>query len=221
MALGKPIVVIASAIAGQEERQRRRDRRRRRPPSSALTAEEVRWHVVRLALAPRRPPRHGRGARAFGRPRAEDVADRVADRPGRRRRPWAPPAHGAIASSPRRACSDARAGANPSVRGLRGREKIPAGFGRLQGPPGGVAPPRLLLRRPYGSSSLLARRPLRSASGPPGVSSRPLDPLLPSDRPRGAAGEDEALDGAPARRCASTISGTSAGVTPPYQTASG
>jgi processive 1,2-diacylglycerol beta-glucosyltransferase len=99
MAMGKPFVVSAS-IAGQEERNA--DAVVTAGAGvRALTAEEVRWQVVRLVGKPDDLRATAARARAFGRPHAaDDVADRVAERLGMAG-VWAPPAHGARASVPR------------------------------------------------------------------------------------------------------------------------
>jgi processive 1,2-diacylglycerol beta-glucosyltransferase len=99
MASGKPMVISAS-IPGQEERNA--DAVVGAGAGvRALSAEEVRWHVVRYLSRPDDLRATALRARAFGRPfAAEDVADRVAASLGVDA-PWVPPAHGAIAATPR------------------------------------------------------------------------------------------------------------------------
>ena len=99
MAVGKPFVVSA-AIPGQEERNA--DAVAAAGAGvKALTAEEIRWHVVRLLSRPDDLRAMAARAKAFGRPfAADDIADRIAERLGVGE-VWAPPAHGARASVPR------------------------------------------------------------------------------------------------------------------------
>ena len=99
MAAGRPMVVSA-AIPGQEERNA--DAVVAAGAGvKALTAEEVRWHVVRLLSRPDDLKATAARAKAFGRPfAADDIADRIAERLGVGA-VWTPPAHGARASVPR------------------------------------------------------------------------------------------------------------------------